>query len=267
MDLILLIICSGSMGGIIYALASPNAYTISIPLDGKEFNTGFFGHMIIGIGAAFVTIAFAQLLGLEIEKISNTSEATKEITYLLTPIIHIIGIGIIGGFSGLKIINGLSDKILKDLERDVSEVKHNTEHNIQLLYSELLLYGAREKIEEQRYHEALCDAESAIELDEGPKAWGVKARALRWLNQIPEAIVALDKAINLATTNNRSDLLAVLLWNRACYKSLINRDINLIISDLDKSIEYNPDFKEGIIQEDDLAAAKENMTFRNHFGI
>lgn len=267
MLVIVLIILSGGLGGVVFALASPNSYKITLPFWGKEVDTGFLGHMVIGIAGAIVTVAFIELLGLDVTTIEESINGEK---IKWTQTLHLLGVGVIGGFSGLKLISGLSNKILKDIQQEVSEVKQKTikdEATMQRLMCEMLLVGAREKIEENRYTEALTDAEKAIQMDEGPKGWGAKARALRWLGRYDEAILALDKAIELAYTLNRLGVAATLYWNRACYKALISKDIQSIIGDLDESIKLMPTFKEGILQETDLEAVINNKVFREHYEL
>jgi len=244
-----LVVISGSIGGLIFSLSSDRTHTVKLPFAEREADSGAVGHIIIGIGGAIVAItAGIPIFNLEDELALFdriwTADSIPPGVVLASS--YITAIGVIGGFSGLRIISGLSDamlqKILNDVEQLQSESKEldaNLQRNFeedqrrqkQLEETERHLSKAEEQLKDTIAKNELLtglflidtgDVESGISritnyLDEHPdhpKAWIWLARGYKRIGKIEDAIMYAQKALELEPT----DWLA--WFNKACYLSL-----------------------------------------------
>ena len=239
-----LIVASGSLGGIIFSLDSPDSHKLSLPVIG-DCNSGFFGHIVIGVGGAFVAIAASvPVLNLDLSLFDKVWTSLEDLK-LLPLTLYIIGISVLGGYSGLRIISGLSHTMLKQLKKEIDEAKISSEEKITKLSGRieentqldkkrskeinklkislsrsekerLLLRGAF-LVETHDYLDAIAilDEYIATYPDE-PKPLMWKARAQKRRKDIDGAISSTRKAIEL-----RDDYW-LYPYNLACYISLKN---------------------------------------------
>jgi hypothetical protein len=97
------IILSGAFGGFVFGLHSGNAYKIRLPITGKTIELGFLGDVLMGI-AASVTVFFVAgaLFGLQVsEKVTTDS------------LIKMIALGVVSGFAGIRVLSGMSSKLME----------------------------------------------------------------------------------------------------------------------------------------------------------
>lgn len=264
-----LIAISGGTGGLVFALATPNSHNLTIPLKGEEIDTGFIGHILIGIAAAFVVVALAQFLGIDIEFVKKQSVSGELISQpAISTILRVFAIGIIGGFTGLKIIETVSNKLMKEVQERLEKIEQKStadSKTLSCLIDDQRLLWANEKLNLGLYAEALNDCDDILLRFESGKVYGTKARALRGLGRLDEAIDAINKGIEALHGQVNHETLPILYWNRACYKALKNMDINDVISDIDKSLELNSEFSKDICKDPDLIPCRDNPVFKNHF--
>lgn len=249
-----LIMVSGGLGGVIFSLESNDSHKLCIPFKGELKDSGFLGHIFIGIGGAFVAVAGSvPVFDLDLSLYDQVWGEWSTVK-LLPSTLYVIGISILGGYSGLRIISGLSNKMLDQLRKEMSEVKSGLEENVMqdqerdkeinelknsLSDSEkerLLLRGAF-LVETSDYADALKILNEYICLyPDEPKPWMWKARAEKRKKDIDAAIKSARKAIEL-----RGDYW--LYWyNLACYMSLKDQlNIPKIIEALEYSLGYAKD--------------------------
>ena len=250
---------SGALGGFIYTLNSPTSHTFRIPWMG-EYDSGFLGHVIIGIGGALVAVAAAvPILDLNLNIFIGVTSKLGNPEPLIPGLFYIIAIGIIGGYSGLRIISGLSDAMLKKLQQEMAENMEETkrslakkEEEIQKLKQEV----DNNFIEDQKRDSELKSALAKTELlqgnflifsgkpDQGVEkllqylksnhedaiAWSWLAMGYKRIGKIEEAVNAVCKAIELTPDK------WVYHFNLACYYSMARKDLVLIKSSISKAI-------------------------------
>ncbi|CAH6874729.1 putative TPR_REGION domain-containing protein [Vibrio chagasii] len=253
------LVIAGSLGGLIYALESDSAYdhNLCIPWDGKEINTGWLGHVIVGIGGAIVTIGAAiPVFRMDItpiaeyhllveqppsntsfnaviapaqqplsEGLSSVSGATAnqvkeaEQNTSITPkssftkkdtlelILYMLALGIIGGYSGLRIISGMSDAMIKKLEKEVDDkVKKSTQ----------TLQKENQKIRDSVAVSLKKDRELKSELDKQKDSNNlIKAAFLIKTGKAGEGVEILKKQREKTPKNDK-----VIMWLGSGYRQL-----------------------------------------------
>ncbi|PSW59302.1 hypothetical protein C0W88_20525 [Photobacterium leiognathi subsp. mandapamensis] len=312
MGLFGVITISGAIGGIVTSLDTDKYHELSIPLTGNLLPSGFIGHSFIGVCGAFVGVGAAILftpLNLNIfinpdqlgiphhnkeitkENINNILEASN----ILKTLIITIGLGIIGGFSGLPIISKLSNHALKKIESKVNEhnqqlekqaetqkiqnhkLKNEQEKNKQqqqeILKQQQEIKEARDDLEYNRgmIHIANNDYKSALECFEKieksnayintPKFWINRAFAAKRTDNVSDAMSFIDKALKIAPNNIYA------LYNKLCYSCLLGKeDIELLkLYQKVKELNCDPDYTkimEHIKKDKDLNKLKETDAYK-----
>lgn len=106
-QILITIIISGAFGGFVIGIILKNKYQVKLPFSGKYIELGIFGDMSIGIVASIILVFFFS----SIPQIDfNATELTNK------DIFTIIFISLIAGYSGIKVLKGVSKDILKSLE-------------------------------------------------------------------------------------------------------------------------------------------------------
>lgn len=261
-----------------------------------EVETAFLGHMVIGGCAAFVVVAITiKMFGMDLTPMlehlaqsdldsaahqapveSNLLQASLAPPNVITQkvvelYIYLVGLGILGGFSGLQIISGLSRKMIKELEKKVDEnigaltaQVRKDENNLAETRIDQDLTNARQKIDEGRAKEALQDCNNVIALKPSARAYGIKARALRAIGRTDKAIDCLKKGLKLPEESR--EVRGVLYFNLACYRHLNKESIESVQHELDKAIELNPPLRDIVQQDKDLSQIQD-AGFREKYGL
>tara|TARA_R110001599_G_C12275986_1_gene662382 strand:+ start:846 stop:1922 length:1077 start_codon:yes stop_codon:yes gene_type:complete len=263
--LVSLIIISGALGGFIYALSAPDSHSFKIPLNDKEYDSGFLGHVIIGIGGAFVAIAAAVLaLGLDLTVFEQIWDKTNKPNNLIPTVIYALAVSVVGGYSGLRIISSLSDAMIKKLEHDIVEIKANAEswnEDSKAKINSLSRQLSENYQEDKRREKLLAESDERYQLLNGkflireghPKDGSAAlekylskhpedAKTWCWLGigrkkagELDKAIMAINKAIELEPDD------WLYIYNLACYKTLKEQKSALVISLLRRSIDLAKD--------------------------
>ena len=247
-----LITLFGALGGIIFSLEAPESHMLCLPSKtGGNWDSGFLGHTLIGIGGAFVAIAGAipvfdlpiQIFETGRDVITNTPPPNGvDITTnpnhsvppsLLITTLYVIGISVLGGYSGLKIISGLSNTMLRKLQKDLDEktgslradmVEINNENIKELSNLRIALNKSSKEntllkgsylVSTEDYDQGL------IILDDYIKSWPEEAKPYMWKGVAYKRQGEVDKAIESAIIAIKLDPQYWLYsYNLACYFSI-----------------------------------------------
>ena len=196
---------------------------------------------------------------------------------------YVVGIAVIGGYSGLRVISGLSHTMLKQLRKELDEKTSNlkaeidenserdNERNKELSHlretltrsqkENLLLKGAF-LVESGDYTQGIDILDEYISLwSDEPKPWMWKGRGYKRLDDIDQAIDAARKAIELDSTD------WVYWYNLACYLVLRDKQatdpVMEALAEAAKLAKDKPDvrFVQLIKQDDDLVSISKDDAF------
>lgn len=282
--LLSLIILAGILGGFIYTLNSTTTHKFRLPFQNNDIDAGFFGHIIIGVGGAFVAIAAAvALLDLDLSIYTNTWSSDKPPKDIIPSVLYVIAVGIIGGFSGLRIISGLSDAVVKKLQqdfeiakRDVADLSTKLAQNYQEdkkreqtlkeeHYKNILLEG-KFLINAANPHDGISKIEQYLEAPDADnsknhKAWSWLAMGYKRIGNIDKAIEIADIALSYKPDN------WLYHYNKACYLALSNKDPKGTYQSLKSALSYSRDqesyqeLKQLLTEDPDFENIRENDEF------
>lgn len=238
---IVVIVAAGGFGGFVNGLLrQPSAhYTLMLPWPfsiGKEF--GFFGDIAVG-AAAGTSIFFVMesLFGLYANDLTKPQQFLK-----------FIGLGVICGYMGSSLLDGLSmliSKRLAKLERDLEKeqlelekLRKREEANTQA-QQKLWLAAAYKKW--GRLDEALEIYKEAVDAEpddpynyvEVSLAYAEKAEKTGDKSLYNDANIWIEKALLKDKQYARA------LYDRACYKHQLHRPIEEVLQDLRSAIKLN----------------------------
>ena len=280
LDAIVLIGTSGALGGLAFALASDKSHTLSIPFKGDGINTGFIGDMFIGftsaivgvvlIGTIFgksnisvheVNISPEQSIQLPVES-KGIIDLTKIDKTNKSNVLAIIAISILCGFYGLKLLTGLSDKLFKDLEKKVDKVSEQEKLNEKINKANHLIQEGNRHVDRKEFRQAIRFFEESSELNPSVTAFGKLAFCKAELNDFEGALGNINNALDLEDMPEGSK--EAIHWNRACYLSMLNRDLTTIINDVSIAVKLGST-TEDIEGESHLNWAKTQAEFKKKF--
>jgi len=270
-----LIIIAGGLGGLVYTLSAPTSHSFRIPFMDKEFDSGFLGHMLIGICGAFVAIGAAvPVIDLDLTIFEQTWDKGHQPNKLIPTVLYVIAIGVIGGFSGLRIISGLSDAMLQKLQSELDENRAKTsklEQELQKNTTEDKKARDDYKLLEGNFLITIGRAdEGVIHLEEylsdfanvqNHKAWSWLAMGRKRCLDLPKAIEAIQKAISIDPS------VWLYHYNYACYLAIQESPIEDIISEVKKALDFIPsdranEIKDGVLfSDDDFAEIRNKQEF------
>ena len=236
---------SGAIGGFATGIGSQRSNEITIPGLRKTgtphyFRLGFMGDMFIGMAASFaVHFVF--------DPIADNKPTSLEMHYLL----RAISLGVLAGFTGIKVLTTISDAITQQLRNNrnqiMDEVKTENRSDELLVFTENSLKEVDGK--------AATDAAGALsdlnnfelgidqllaQTPNNTRAMVVKAKIFRrrWEYSktdpsrkqfLLEAIKILTAAVSLDPTYDRAH------YNRACYSALLG-NVDDAMRDLQQAI-------------------------------
>ncbi|TKF45985.1 tetratricopeptide repeat protein [Vibrio lentus] len=339
LTLFFIVFISGSLGGLIFALHVDHTHELTFPWDGKSKDTGWLGHIIIGVGGSVVAIAIfvavmrysldelivVDSVGVETVQRSNPSsvpaslpasisastsvsatatvtapvlsskEASPSLpdlksaehlykTKRLEKILFLLSIGILGGYSGLRIISGMSDAMMRKLQSELDKLEKNQSERDRQYQKDKKkqqedIKSYEKKIKDltittevqkgiAHYHSEnfqqaaeqlkLCTAKYPEKLS----AWAWLASTYRQLGKLDEAIVTVNKAIEISPNHYLP------YYNKACYLLLTKSPISDVFASLESALsklstlEEKATVKATLLADKDLLSLKDEDTGR-----
>ena len=118
-------------------------------------------------------------------------------------------------------------------------------------------HQARQKINQRDFESGLKLAQRALEASpRDAEAYIEKGRALKRLGRLNEALQSVEEGLNARPDDPR------LLYNRACYRSLLGEDDEAVLGDLEKAFTLMPKLKENASMDSDLQRVQKLDRFR-----
>lgn len=273
--LFFLVVVAGLLGGFIFTLSTPGSHKFRVPFSENDIESGFLGHIVIGIGGAFVALAASvPVFDLQLDIFDQVWNSENKPKNLIPVVLYVLAIGIVGGFSGLRIISGVSDAMLKKLQAEIESNRQYTEEEIKRVRRSVAKNyendrELREELNEAKAHTLLLEGnflvfsgkpdEGIEKIKEYLKHHPANAKAISWLGmgykrleELEKAIECARKAIELKPEN------WVYHYNLACYQSLLKHKFDSVRESLQKAFE-------AAIDEDDKAEIIESLTTDDDF--
>jgi tetratricopeptide (TPR) repeat protein len=292
LELLLTIALAGGFGGFVDGLITKTEYTLRLPFtkakkgrsdvpNWAEIDFGTFGDILIGAAAGVAIFVVAGgLLSINVADLSKTPDA-----YL-----RVIALGVLAGFSGLKLLGGLSRKLVEDistktaLETVKREMQKNTDAVVYTKEADALLNEFDADYKKSTHHTgpeatergklldgALAKYDAALTADPaGEEALRGKARAFRRKanaatdqGKSADAVTLWNKAIEILSSilalNNQS---APSYYNRSCYRHLAGQKGDDVLSDLATAIAIAPALKQYAQHDVDFTSLWGNPKFK-----
>lgn len=249
------IICSGILGGIIFALEAPHTHKLSFPWNGESRDSGWLGHVWVGIGGAIIaTAAYMAILRIDVSFLVVEQQFKFDMTKdIVSQLIYFCAIGVLGGYSGLRIISGMSDTMLKKIQKQLDEqAKVSVENEAQLQkyqkkfdilefeneYQKGLVNVANGNFEEsvENFEKALkYKVIHNLNVDKAKLAnlYAHRGLAYKRTDRLAEALNSILEAIETASDKPKY----AYYFNAACYASMLNHSGQVIAHHLNRAIE------------------------------
>lgn len=337
LTLFLIVFISGSLGGLIFALHADHTHQLTFPWDGKSKDTGWLGHIIIGVGGSVVAIAiFVAVMRYSLDEliiVNNVEEETvqrpaissvpaslpasissstsvsastststsvsvsktdKEMipsypdlksaehlykTKRLEKILFLLSIGILGGYSGLRIISGMSDAMMRKLQSELDKLEKNQSERDRQYQKD----KKKQQEDIRSYEKKIKDLTITTEVQKGIahyhsgnfqqaaeqlklctdkypdklSAWAWLASTYRQLDKLDEAIITVNKAIEISPNHYLP------YYNKACYLLLTKSSASDAFASLESAIsklsspEERATVKATLLEDKDLLLLKE----------
>ncbi len=218
-----------------------NGNTKSFP----SFHMGIVADVIMGLaGAVSAAFVFGKTLELHFKPTPDAQEA-----------ITIIGLSLVAGVFGRKIIRKAGEKLTEDDVKNISAEQARAVTGKARAQS--LTQDAEDNIEKGvGIDRALEMSQAAIEADSTYiKAYITQGRALKRLNKLSEAIEVMNKALSVEPGYPYA------LYNRACYGALLARPADSVLADLEQAINALPKFAVVADSDNDFASLRGNPRF------
>jgi tetratricopeptide (TPR) repeat protein len=274
----------GALGGFVLGMTYPAAHEITMPgLAGRSYPMGFLGDMLVGAGAGIGAIfLLGALFGVDLNKVLTNTDWAR-----------LVSLSVLCGFMGIKLFEGFSHATEKRLSEAVgdkiqekvqaSEQRLNESVDRQLTAYNYLLEGKKGIVEAKKLiHDGngISDSEKAqetidralLDLDHAllhkpndTEAMIEKAKALAlYAKNLPDGSKArkqrLSEAIQLLSDvieNDPDDPRPY--YNRACYYSLLQTNIDQALKDLDKAMSGQESYAKFSAEDGDLAYLRESQ--------
>lgn len=247
-QIILIIVVSGIIGGFISGMFSRGFYKIRLPFSGQLIELGIFGDLMIGGVAGFILLIFMSSISIPQIDLDKVALSTKDL-------FTIVFLGLIAGFSGIKIVRGVSKKLIKDIEdqgkkidemSDKAKIRKTIDEGFLLVNDENgdFNYAIRLFTHLLKTNPKMIDALLG------------RALGLKRIGNINEAIATLYKVIKINPNQRHAN------YNLACYKNL-SEDFTTkqSLEHLEKAIEIFDGYKLKAKNDLDLKSLWENKRF------
>ena len=216
---------SGALGGLAYALTTDNVHTLALPFGGKSVPTGFLGDMMVGAVTSVATISLVGALfdNSDISKLLILSDLTgnyktnEEQQKAFVTLFLCIGVSLLSGFSGLKLLNGLNNKFLESISESQKRVEEHSLQTEQYVRYTYCIDAGKESLKKDHHNDALDWFEDAIDILPSARALSLKAFTLYFLGKHRQALDTVNKALDLDRSKIERQVLRTLFFNKACF--------------------------------------------------
>ena len=305
MTLLLAIIISGAIGGFVDGMIVAKEYKFRLPIrmltkDEKQkennitsrralYELGSLGDIFVGMTASIAIFSVAgSFFGLDLNNFWGSGEKAVRDT------IRVIALGVLSGFTGIRLLRGLSEKMVEDIADKAAtkavkrEIRRDTESTLTIKAADTILqrfdinaekeklFEPISKIENEKlkgFHSQLNRALQTYEIVLGDDPYNEealrgKAKVFKRRAQLFSKQGEPDKAkekwhnaintLDLILKANRNSSYA--LYNRACYLSAANlspEQLDEAIDNLADALKLDSLLKELAKDEDDFANLKE----------
>ena len=266
-EVLLLIAGSGAFGGLVDGLLFPRSYRFRIGSISKDI--GSFGDALVGATSSIAIFAVVGgIFAIDFAKLDNVAEFIKVVAW-----------GVLSGFAGLRVLQPLSTKLVEEVAgqaarqvvlEEGAEARAAAVHvrDGEALLTKFDLAKSNGWITDRRAElvqfldvaETKFDAALA-ENAGNPDAMRSKAKIVRRRAELArqaghdaEWRRLMQRAIDtLSEIAERHPDYALALYNRACYRSLLDADPTAVCSDLRDAIRLNPALTEFARTDPDFA--------------
>lgn len=276
LSVLTIIILAGGFGGFVDGLIHQKSYFFRI--GRHSINIGSLGDVLVGATAslAMFTVAGA-VFGIEWDSVGKIEHFIKVVAW-----------GVLSGFAGIRFLNPLSEKVIKQVASDVARetMKQSTRQNIEVTLA--LKDAAQHLMKYDMQYSALeaqgkaSDAEAllkraAANFDIALGAESTNSEALRGKAKVyrrmadhatdpTEKEKYWEMAIQLLTNIiQRDDKAALAYYNRACYKTLSGNPDGAL-DDLEKAVQIYDKLKESAMSDCDFNKIRQSERFRQVTG-
>jgi len=252
------IVAGGYVGGAIFSLQSDGVYDLRIR-EGRAISSsrearlgGIWAYGLVGIPAgAIALLIVARMVGIDDAAVTAALSAATGMAGMVRRAevcLGVFAVTVVGGFLGLNLIRVVSDRVMAEIQREVS----GQVEPLRLLEKGKML------MEEQSYEDALDAFRSLARQDRSllPVVW--QGRALKRMGRVAEAIEVLSEGLRKRAGVDDRFRRAVALWNLGCYRALLGPGaVRAVIEALDQALRNAPQFRESLTAEaldEDLAS-------------
>jgi tetratricopeptide (TPR) repeat protein len=163
----------------------------------------------------------------------------------------LVSVSFLAGAFGKDVVLAAGERLLKQVKTETKaarEEAQSAQDSARKATAMGYTLQATSMLRDGKPAEALELAKLSLELDpDYASAYGEKARALKRLNRLDEALVAVEEGLKIQSDK------APLLYNRACYRLLLNKGTHdEILADLKKALSIKPELKKDARTDEDL---------------
>jgi hypothetical protein len=242
----------GALGGLVGSLIRNVNYLnlVSFDSSNNRVRLGFVGDVILGLGgSAVVSFLFENTLRFEPEK--------KESYPLMISVCFLAGV-----FGQLLIMKAGKEWLAQEALDVANDAKRQADR-LKSSAASAFVIASLYKFDKGLYEEALKAADEALGLDPDNIGGAVaKARALKRLARVAEAIAVIERALRLPKEIVENENEGVLLYNKACYRLLLEPGaVDEVLKLLERAFILNPGLKASAVIDPDLAPLGNDRRF------
>lgn len=242
----------GAVGGL---LRSGNALELcslredTEPTPHWKISLGIVGEIAMGLGGATAAVF---LFGGTLRFDEHDPK-----TYVL-----LVSVSFLAGAFGKDVVLAAGERLLRETKAARVEAQ-SAQDSARKATAMGYTLQATSMLRDGKPAEALELTKLALKLDpDYASAYGEKARALKRLNRLDEALLAVEEGLKIQGDK------APLLYNRACYKLLLNRGTrDEILADLKKALSIKPELKKDARTDEDLGPLRDMEEFQKLVAI
>jgi tetratricopeptide (TPR) repeat protein len=233
-------------------MVTPTNYVLKMPRGRKAPQLGFVGDLIMGAaGGLCVFAATASLLGYEPPRAGATAVIEAMVG------LRACAVALLAGFAGQTLVTQLAGKLTLQMVQ-LQERVHNAASQSA---SYTFVQQGNYHFQNGRWEQAVGFYDKAIATYDGNvDAMLNKAMAKKRLGATLEALSLVSAVLALEPENDRA------WYNGACYKAILGRPVEEIVTDLRKAIQLVPRYREIAASDEDFRRVANEPRFRELVG-